>query len=177
VLEVLDAEVVAMHGIISILVAGSFCWFVASSLWVYPHSLSYFNESIGGPLNGPAHLLGSNVDWGQDLRYLEWCSANPRFERRRVSLQLAYFGYFSPTYLGFKDTLSWQREPTTENSISKPTWCAASVNLLHGLSYAAQDGLYKPVRLSEQIRDSFKNKWPSAYAGYSMVIFAQPVSD
>jgi hypothetical protein len=45
------------------------CWFVSSSLWIYPHSLSYFNESIGGPLNGPRHLLGSNVDWGQDLRY------------------------------------------------------------------------------------------------------------
>ncbi len=50
--------------------AGSFCWFVTSSLWIYPHSLSYFNESIGGPLNGPEHLLGSAVDWGQDLRYL-----------------------------------------------------------------------------------------------------------
>jgi hypothetical protein len=47
-------------------------WFVVSSLWIYPHSLSYFNESIGGPLNGPKHLLGSNIDWGQDLRYLEW---------------------------------------------------------------------------------------------------------
>ena len=45
-------------------------WSVASSLWIYPHSLSYFNESIGGPLNGPEHLLGSNVDWGQDLIYI-----------------------------------------------------------------------------------------------------------
>jgi len=45
-------------------------WLVAGSLWIYPHSLSYFNESIGGPLNGPEHLLGSNVDWGQDVLYL-----------------------------------------------------------------------------------------------------------
>jgi hypothetical protein len=45
-------------------------WLVASSLWIYPHSLSYFNEAIGGPLNGAEHLLGSNLDWGQDLRYL-----------------------------------------------------------------------------------------------------------
>lgn len=48
------------------------CWLVTSSLWLYPHSLSYFNEVIGGPLNGPRHLLGSNVDWGQDLRYVKW---------------------------------------------------------------------------------------------------------
>ncbi len=47
-------------------------WFASSSAWIYPHSLSYFNESIGGPLNGSAHLLGSNLDWGQDLRYLDW---------------------------------------------------------------------------------------------------------
>jgi hypothetical protein len=38
-----------------------------SSLSVYPHELSYFNEISGGPSNGYKHLLGSNVDWGQDL--------------------------------------------------------------------------------------------------------------
>ena len=45
-------------------------WIFASSLWIYPHSLSYFNELIGGPLHGPMHLLGSNVDWGQDAKWL-----------------------------------------------------------------------------------------------------------
>jgi len=45
-------------------------WSVASSFWIYPHSLSYFNESVGGPKNGAEHLLGSNVDWGQDFRYV-----------------------------------------------------------------------------------------------------------
>jgi hypothetical protein len=47
-------------------------WSFTSSLWIYPHSLSYFNELIGGPRHGQEHLLGSNVDWGQDLRYLQW---------------------------------------------------------------------------------------------------------
>ena len=51
-------------------------WLFASSLWIYPHSLSYFNEAIGGPLNGASHLLGSNVDWGQDLVYLNQWIAN-----------------------------------------------------------------------------------------------------
>lgn len=60
-----------MRAVFQSLVAGSFCWFLASSLWVYPHSLSYFNESIGGPLNGPEHLLGSSADWGQDLFYFK----------------------------------------------------------------------------------------------------------
>ena len=54
------------------LVATSLLWSISSSLWIYPHSLSYFNESIGGPDHGHKHLLGSNLDWGQDLRYLKW---------------------------------------------------------------------------------------------------------
>src|SRR5205807_230734 len=38
-------------------------WGIASSLAVYPHSLSYFNEVVGGPDNGGAHLIDSNLDW------------------------------------------------------------------------------------------------------------------
>ncbi len=46
---------------------------VTSSLWTYPHSLSYFNELVGGPRRGGEHLLDSNIDWGQDLFYLsDW---------------------------------------------------------------------------------------------------------
>lgn len=60
----------AMTRVFQALVAFSSCWILGSSLWFYPHSLSYFNELVGGPANGPRHLLGSNVDWGQDLRYL-----------------------------------------------------------------------------------------------------------
>jgi hypothetical protein len=39
----------------------------ASSLRVYPHGISYFNEWIGGPENGWKYLADSNLDWGQDL--------------------------------------------------------------------------------------------------------------
>lgn len=49
-------------------------WLAASSLWVWPHNLSYFNELIGGPMNGHLHLGGTdidtNMDCGQDLLYL-----------------------------------------------------------------------------------------------------------
>ncbi|HET6880588.1 MAG TPA: hypothetical protein VFI31_10560 [Pirellulales bacterium] len=45
----------------------------ASSLWVYPDELAYFNELAGGCENGHEHLLGSSLDWGQDtLRLIEW---------------------------------------------------------------------------------------------------------
>jgi hypothetical protein len=57
--------------LLPIFVVASLAWLCTSSASLYPHGLSYFNESIGGPLNGYKHLLGSSLDWGQDLRYLQ----------------------------------------------------------------------------------------------------------
>lgn len=55
------------------LVAGA-----ASSLAHFPHSMSYFNELIGGPRQAPQHLHNSNLDWGQDLSLLvRWSQAHP----------------------------------------------------------------------------------------------------
>lgn len=59
-------------------VCGALLWSVGSSLWVYPHSLSYFNETVGGPARGHEHLADANVDWGQDLFELrDWLAAHP----------------------------------------------------------------------------------------------------
>jgi hypothetical protein len=57
------------HGKIATVAAAALLWSVESSLWYYPHSLSYFNELVGGPKHGHEHLLDSNIDWGQDLLY------------------------------------------------------------------------------------------------------------
>jgi hypothetical protein len=49
----------------------------ATSLWVWPHGLSYFNQLWGGPECGEHLLHDSNVDWGQGLPELkEWCERN-----------------------------------------------------------------------------------------------------
>ncbi|MCA8998384.1 MAG: glycosyltransferase family 39 protein [Planctomycetaceae bacterium] len=51
---------------------------VISSLLVFPHSQSYFNEPSGGSLNGWRHLDFSNIDWGQDLILArEWVDEHP----------------------------------------------------------------------------------------------------
>jgi hypothetical protein len=51
---------------------------ITHSLWVYPHSLSYFNEVAGGPRGGPRFLLDSNTDWGQDLLLIKkWIDEHP----------------------------------------------------------------------------------------------------
>jgi hypothetical protein len=57
------------------LVAALGSWFIATSIWTGVHHLSYGNELIGGSVNLHEHLLGSNLDWRQDLRYLvSWAS-------------------------------------------------------------------------------------------------------
>lgn len=54
---------------------------LVSGLGVWPHSMSYFNELAGGPLRGHRYLVDSNIDWGQDILYLErWCSRNPSID-------------------------------------------------------------------------------------------------
>ncbi|MEW4528340.1 hypothetical protein [Maioricimonas sp. JC845] len=40
---------------------------ITSTLRTYPQQIAYFNEAAGGPQNGHRHLLGSSVDWNQDL--------------------------------------------------------------------------------------------------------------
>jgi hypothetical protein len=45
-------------------------WSAVSSFSVHPRYISYFNELVGGPRNGYSWLTDSNVDWGQDKRYV-----------------------------------------------------------------------------------------------------------
>jgi hypothetical protein len=64
----------SMAFIITIALLGS----AYSSLRAYPHSLSYFNEFVGGPANGHVYLGNSNADWGQDLWLLKaWYEGHP----------------------------------------------------------------------------------------------------
>ena len=45
-------------------------YYLFTSLSIFPYSLSYFNEAIGGAENGHKYLLDSNIDWGQDVKRL-----------------------------------------------------------------------------------------------------------
>jgi 4-amino-4-deoxy-L-arabinose transferase-like glycosyltransferase len=77
------------HGL---MVLALLLWSFGSSLAVYPHSLSYFNELTGGPDNGHRYLLDSNIDWGQDLLYLkEWVEKHPEAE----GIGLAYYNFIN----------------------------------------------------------------------------------
>lgn len=93
------------HRAIAVAVAGALTWSVGGSLYHYPHSLSYFNEAVGGPMQGHRHLLNSNIDWGQDLLFLKkWLEEHPESQTIGLAYSLPQW-LFDPADIGITYTL------------------------------------------------------------------------
>ena len=147
-------------------------WSVASSLWIYPHSLSYFNELVGGPNGGAAHLIDSNIDWGQDLLFLRaWLRAHPDAR----PLKLAYFGYFDPKHVGTEYRAPFPaNDPPSSPSPLAPGWYAISVNLVQGMTTTIPTGDGRWGMWTPQRASRFSALKPVARVGYSIYIYHVP---
>jgi hypothetical protein len=115
-------------------------WSVESSMWCYPHSLSYFNELTNGPMQGISQLgaadLDSGLDWGQDLVFLQrWLEKHP--EARPIGLVTK--GEYNPELNagGYRVPAEWRPEPG---------WYAVSISLLHDYTLSHERFLeFQPV--------------------------------
>ncbi len=146
-----------------LVVAAALLCSVSSSLSVYPHSMSYFNEAAGGPRNGHAHLVDSNIDWGQDLLELKrWLDRHPECE----SLGLAYFGCVDPRAAGIEFSL-----PPDAPEGPRPGWYAVSVTLLRGYRFSVPDGKGGLRYLDGPSYSYFLRFEPVARAGYSIYVY------
>jgi len=152
-------------------VAAALLWSVGSSLAVYPHSLSYFNELVGGPTGGPEHLIHSNVDWGQDLLFLKrWLDEHPEAK----PLNLAYFGYVCPKYFGIDYRAAVLPAPAEggKSPVSiPPGWYAVSVNFVRGFPHFSYQGDGKGMVYEQDALVPFQKLTPIAMAGYSIYIY------
>jgi hypothetical protein len=158
-------------------------WGAGSSLAVYPHSLSYFNEAVGGPEGGHAYLVDSNIDWGQDLNGLrDWLRSHP--EAR--PLHLAYFNYFDPRHLGIEYSLPAPGPPEglpgdLSEDVSqmgpRPGYYAISVNFLRGRDFHAWNGRGAWERIPKNAFSYFRRFKPIARAGYSIYIYHVTVAE
>ncbi len=149
------ARSVAMRERTVAVIAGSaLVWAVASSLWYYPHSLSYFNELAGGPKGGHHHLGNSNIDWGQDLLNLRrWLARHP--EVALASLEHS-MPFFDVSLAGIRAP----RRPAPR--APEPGWHAISVNRIQ-----ARDGHLRYFLRFE----------PAAAVGYSIYIYHLTVEE
>lgn len=138
-------------------------WSLGSSLWYYPHHLSYFNELIGDPKNGPNHLIMSNVDWGQDLLYLKkWQDEHPD----AAPVTLAYFGPLDPKYAG----IHYRPLKTSEvrfGGVPK-RWYAISATLLRGYPFKE----FNRKKTDENsLPRTFANMSPAEVVGGSIYLY------
>jgi len=153
-------------------------WNAVSVLRTHPHYLSYFNELAGGPEHGWAHLIDSNIDWGQDLLFLkEWVEDHPQAR----PLYLAYAAAVDPHYIGLDyrlapfgpDTSTGQAHPVPSlNDIGlKPGWYAVSVNFLCGMAFYTHDENGRRIWVPGGAYRYFQHFQPVARAGYSIYIY------
>jgi hypothetical protein len=135
-------------------------WLVLCSLRTYPDYITFFNEWAGGPQNGRAYLVDSNLDWGQDLNGLKrWMDTY-----KIGNIRLAYFGTMDPAYYGIKAVPApgslpflWTSAP--EETIVSP-YIAISATYLAGL-YLPRPDTYA----------AFRNKKPVASIGNSILVY------
>jgi 4-amino-4-deoxy-L-arabinose transferase-like glycosyltransferase len=153
-------------------------WSIFSSLWIYPHSISYFNELAAilptpedknypkpgktspktfwqktkrlfdcGSRNGARHLLDSNIDWRQDLFYLEkWYQKHPEAQ----NINIACWGNYPLELI----TISSKEMPPANEP--QPGWYALSVNYIYNC---------------EKQYQYFLNFEPVTMMGYSIYIY------
>lgn len=150
-------------------------YMVVSSLWAFPHSLSYFSELAGGPVGGFRHLNNSNIDWGQDLLFLrEW----KRRHEPDEPIYLAYFGRVNPKYAGIDfhlppllaRTSNPSERPEAVRNL-QPGWYAVSVTLLQGRGYIVPKPEGGAIWANENALAYFRDLEPAGRVGYSIYIY------
>lgn len=169
------------HRKAGLLVSLLLAWSIAGTLAIHPHYLSYFNEAAGGPDNGHAHLIDSNIDWGQDLLYLKaWLEQYP--EAR--PLGLAHFNPVDPRVIGIDFTFP----PPGPNTCCtgpdcqpgrgpRPGWFALDVNFVCGFGLHVGNGRGSFRTISMHEYEYFQHFRPIAKAGYSIFIYHITLED
>ena len=136
---------------------GCIGWMIVSSLSVYPHSLSYFNELAGGPVNGWKHLDQSNLDWGQDMILVkEWVAAHPNAK----PLYIQPSGFVTPQQLGIAVSAGEWKTPGTRDRASdskfQPGWYIIGLTQLVNHNHPYHELLQRT---------------PEDYIGFSMRVY------
>lgn len=104
---------------------------ICESLFSYPHSGSFFNSFVTSRKGG-AHLGDSNIDWGQDLLFLQrWLSDHPD-SRPLYIIDFAFYP-IAALGIGIDRSSVMGRDDCPESRLTEPYpgWYAVSVCQLY----------------------------------------------
>lgn len=127
-------------------------WYLFSSISIYPHYLSYFNEIAGGPVKGIEYFADSNLDWGQDIKGLK----KYMNEKGIKEINLIYYG---PN--GIPETNYYGIKTAQKDRISDSPWAVSATWL-----YYADTEPFK-----SDIPFSLKSRIPDDRIGYSINVY------
>ena len=140
-------------------------WAAISSLYLWPHQEAYFNAIAGGAAHGSEVLVDANIDWGQDLLFLN----NLLTERDIDDVYLSYFGTALPEAYG----IQYRPLPGFMRFTA-----GAEINAYN--PYTPPPGWYAISETSKQLGlmlqnvdmyAYFQDKEPVACAGYSICLY------
>lgn len=135
-------------------------WYILGTWRVYPYTLAYFNELVGGPTNGYHHAVDSNLDWGQSFKAL----AQYMRQEDIAEVRLSYWTWIDPAAYGVKYTPLPPVPGTEEDRFS---------------SFAPPAGVYAIGATTLQgilLRDPdlygwFQYQTPIAQPGYGLLVY------
>jgi hypothetical protein len=139
-------------------------WLALDAAWIAPHFLSYFNPVGGGPENGWKILADSNIDWGQDLKYLRDYVRDNQLGK----IKLSWFGSSYPELYGI------EYEPLPGLPHHFDLWASPPFNVQQ-----PEPGVYV-ISVSNLVEIPFEDKWvfayfrerqPDARIGYSIYVY------
>lgn len=185
------------HAVVGLLAVLLLLASVGSSLRVFPHCVGYFHELVGGPAGGPAHLINSNVDWGQDLLFLRnWIESQPDLVKapadsdmdsdmdggadsdvdrsRSRPVFLAFDNYYNPFVLGIRQLQPWpfRDQQAVQSESIADGYYAISVNQLYEHPWPLRDAQGGYYRIDSRPLSALRTQAPIARAGYSIWIYS-----
>jgi len=140
-------------------------WLAVEMVGIAPHFLAYFNPIGGGPERGWQVVADSNIDWGQDLKYLR----DYLVEHQLYTIKLSWFGAAPPAAYGIAyEPLPglphhfnmWFEPPTFNEQHPEPGIYVISVSNLVELSLDAK-----------HFFAYFRAREPDVRIGYSIYIY------
>ncbi|EKD56976.1 MAG: glycosyl transferase family protein [uncultured bacterium] len=91
-------------------------WLIFGTIRIYPHFLSYFNETVGAS-NGSQVLSDSNIDWGQDIKRLKTWLDDHKITQP-ILLEYYWDGDDSISYYGINYNKLERNDPTQKGYIA-----------------------------------------------------------